>query len=67
LEGFTIWDFTTTSHRKAVVHIAPGTSDVVIVNNVINHSKNREEIERLMKTNIAGKYLKEQEVMHFYK
>jgi parallel beta-helix repeat protein len=40
LEGFKIQDTTTTSHRKAVVHIAPGTSDVVIINNRINHSAN---------------------------
>jgi parallel beta-helix repeat protein len=40
LEGFKIKDTTPTSHRKAVIHIAPGTSDVVIINNRINHSAN---------------------------
>jgi len=40
LEGFKIRDMTETSHRKAVIHIASGTSDVVIINNRINHSAN---------------------------
>jgi len=40
LEGFEIKDTTPTSHRKAVIHIAPGTSDVVIINNLIDHSAN---------------------------
>ena len=40
LEGLTILDTTNTSHRKAVVHVDKGASDVVISENVIEHSPN---------------------------
>lgn len=39
LEGFTILDETNTTHRRAVVYISSGTNDVVLTNNIINHSK----------------------------
>lgn len=39
IEGFTFLDETNTTHRRAVVHISSGVSDVVLTNNVINHSK----------------------------
>ena len=40
LEGFAITDTVNTSHRKAVIHLAPNTNDVVIDHNIINHSIN---------------------------
>ncbi len=39
LEGFTILDETNTTHRRAVIHVSSGSSDVVLTNNVINHSR----------------------------
>jgi parallel beta-helix repeat protein len=39
IERLSINDFTTTSHRKAVIHISSGANSVKIINNLINHSK----------------------------
>jgi parallel beta-helix repeat protein len=38
LEGFTIIDLITTSHRKAVIHISPETKNVRLIDNYINRS-----------------------------
>lgn len=38
IEDFTICDYATTSHRKAVIHVAPDVEDAVIVNNILNIS-----------------------------
>jgi len=38
LEGFTIIDLITTSHRKAVIHISPEAKNVRIIDNYINRS-----------------------------
>lgn len=38
IEGFTIKDFTSTSHRKAVIHIPSNVDDVSIINNNIARS-----------------------------
>ncbi len=38
LEGFNITDVSTTSYRKAVIHIASDTSDVVVTDNYINET-----------------------------
>ena len=40
LSGFTIFDETNTSHRKAAVHVSSGIIDVVISDNIIRNCSN---------------------------
>ena len=39
-EGFTLIDTTTTSHRKAIIHITSEATEVKIINNIIEQSAN---------------------------
>lgn len=39
LEGFRIWDTTSTIHRKAVIHVSEGANETKIIGNIINESK----------------------------
>jgi parallel beta-helix repeat protein len=55
LEGLTILDTTNTSHRKAVIHVDEGTSDVVISENVIKHSPNSRGVYLEQTTNAVVK------------
>jgi len=40
LQGLTIYDTTTTAHRKAVIHISSDADGVSIIDSLINHSRN---------------------------
>ena len=39
LEGFRIWDTTSTVHRKAVIHVSQGADETKIIGNIVNYSK----------------------------